>query len=127
MSTTSGPERAKLIFCSSIAAALESPVPAVIPTTPLEDLSQAGTTGYGRSKFVAEKVIQNAVEAGARAKVLRIGQIMPSHAPKASKLWNQNEMIPLILRSSKILGALPKRLPRGDTCTWTGVMLLQGW
>ena len=121
LSTTSKPEPARLIFCSSVAAALGTVPPALIPQTTLE-LSQASKTGYGRSKAVAEHIVERAVrDSGASAKVVRIGQIVPSRRHGASKLWNVNEMIPLLVRSALATGALPNRLSGGDSCDWVNV------
>lgn len=71
---------------------------------------------------MAEKVIQKAVlESGANAKILRIGQIVPSHKTHSSKLWNVNEVLPLIIRSAGVMGVLPNRTSSGDGCRWLGV------
>ena len=59
-------------------------------------------------------------ENGVRAMVLRIGQIVPSRKV-GSKLWNPNEMIPLVVRSARVVGALPDRLGSGDSCEWVEV------
>jgi thioester reductase-like protein len=126
LSTTSRPEPAEFVFCSSIAVGLGTLPPALIPSTTL-DLSQASSTGYARSKCVGEKVVQQAVEkSGARARVARIGQIVPSRKDGATKLWNQNEMIPLLIRSAKIVGALPDQLSGGDSCNWMEVDVVAG-
>lgn len=118
------PHPAHLLFCSSIGAAMGTKPPAIIPNTQLE-LSQASPTGYARSKLVAEHMLQTAVQNhGARAKVLRIGQIVPSRSPGSNKLWNPNEAIPLIVRSAISLGALPASLGRSDCCTWLEVDIL---
>ncbi len=117
-------EPSRLFFCSSIGAALGTPPGAaeetLIPEAPIQSLECASPTGYARSKLVAEKVIENAVEKfGARATILRIGQVIP--APTVgTQLWNQNEMIPLILRSALTIGVLPDGSgPTAlDECHW---------
>lgn len=60
-------EPARLIFCSSITSAMDSPMPARIPEAPIQDLSFSSNLGYGRSKLVAEHVIQAAVYTGHRS------------------------------------------------------------
>jgi thioester reductase-like protein len=126
LSTTSRPEPAEFVFCSSIAVALGTLPPALIPSTIL-DLSQASSTGYERSKCVGERVVQQAVEkSGAKARVARIGQIVPSRKDGATKLWNKNEMIPLLIRSAKSVGALPDQLSGGDSCNWMEVDVVAG-
>jgi thioester reductase-like protein len=121
LTTTSRPEPAQLIFCSSIAAAIGISPPALIPQTTLE-LFQASATGYGRSKAIAEHVVERVVrDSGVNANVVRIGQIIPSRNDGASKLWNVNEMIPLLVRSASVIGYLPDRLSGGDSCDWIEV------
>jgi thioester reductase-like protein len=121
LSTISGQQPANLVLCSSIPAAMGTLPPALIPSTPLE-FSQASSTGYGRSKLVAEKIIERALkDSGVRAKVVRIGQIVPTRKDGANKLWNENEMIPLLIRSAHVIRALPDRLSSGDSCNWIEV------
>jgi len=115
---------AKFVFCSSVAVALGTLPPVIIPSEPLDSFSQAAPTGYGRSKLVAEKIVENYVaESGARATILRIGQILPSRREGRSKLWNVNEMIPLMVRSATVPGiaSLPELLGTGDGCQWIEV------
>jgi thioester reductase-like protein len=90
----------------------------VIPEAPIKELSGASPTGYARSKLIAERIIENAVsQAGLRATILRIGQIIP--APETgSQLWNPNEMIPLMIRSALTTGTLPDTPGGGDQCSW---------
>lgn len=65
-------------------------------------------------------------KSGARARVARIGQIVPSRKDGARKLWNQNEMIPLLIKSAKSVGALPDQLSGGDSCNWMEVDVVAG-
>lgn len=51
---------------------------------------------------------------------MRIGQIVPSRGPGRSKLWNPNEMIPLVVRSGNVIGCLPDRMGIGG-CEWLEV------
>ena len=74
--------------------------------------------GYARSKLVGEKIVQAAVEQGARATVLRIGQVVGS---KEQRGWNENEMVPLIVRSAITMGMLPEL---EMTCRWLPVDVL---
>ncbi|CZR55073.1 related to nonribosomal peptide synthetase MxcG (component of the myxochelin iron transport regul [Phialocephala subalpina] len=120
--TLSQSDPARLLFCSSIGVATSSPplYPAIVPESPIPDLRHASPTGYARSKLIGEKIVENAViRHGARATVLRIGQIVPSKEV-GSGVWNVNEAIPLIVRSAAILGVLPNVLGPGgeDVCTW---------
>jgi len=118
-----------LLFCSSVGTAMGTPVPyagaeIIIPEAPIKELTDASPTGYARSKLVAERIIEKAVTVGgARASILRIGQIIPS--PKSgSMLWNPNEMIPLMVRSALSTGVLPESPGSADHCSWIDVETL---
>ena len=92
-----------------------------IPEIPINDVADASPTGYARSKLIAERMLEKAVvHDGARATVLRIGQIIPS--PKSgSMLWNLHEMIPLMVRSALSTGVLPDNPSFSDQCSWIDV------
>ena len=95
-----------------------TPAPASISELSIPDLRHASPTGYARSKLVAERVVRAAVEkAGARATVLRIGQIIPPRE-KGNRLWNTNEMIPMLVKSALTTGVLPERVSGSDACSW---------
>ncbi|KAL8873972.1 MAG: hypothetical protein Q9174_000626 [Haloplaca sp. 1 TL-2023] len=96
---------ARLVFCSSVSAALGSPSPAQIPEQVIEDLEHASDMGYGRSKLVGEHIVAAAVEhAGAQATILRIGQVV---GDTKYGMWNDREAIPSIVRSALTMGVLP--------------------
>ena len=116
VNATSGPRPARLIFCSSISVALDTPLPATIPEEPIADLNQVSETGYAASKLVGEKIVEAAVQdAAADASVVRIGQIVgDTHAG----IWNDMEMVPLIVRSALTMGVLPET---GEQCCWLPV------
>jgi len=113
------PACARLLFCSSISAAMGTPASALIPEAPITDLAHAADMGYGRSKLVSEHVVRAAVEkAGARATVLRIGQLV---GDTERGRWKENEQIPLVTRSSLTMGCLPElRI----CCEWLPVDVL---
>ena len=103
--STHGTSPAGFYFCSSISTATNTPFPASVAESHIEDLRFAQATGYARSKLVGEHIVRNAaLNAGARARVLRIGQIV---GDGKLGLWNDTEAIPLMLRSSLTLKALP--------------------
>jgi thioester reductase-like protein len=123
LSTPTG-RAATFIFCSSISAALGTRPPAIIPSAALPHLNQASSTGYGRSKLVAEKILQIANQkSGAQAKILRLGQITPSREAGRRKLWNPSEMIPLLVRSACVVKVLPDQMSGGggESCEWLEV------
>jgi thioester reductase-like protein len=114
------PEPAHFLFCSSVGTASATPTPAVITEAPIPSLQHTTPTGYAQSKMVGERIVEAAVEeAGARATILRIGQIVPARS-RGSQLWNQNEAIPLMIRSAITVGALPDALGANgqDLATW---------
>lgn len=101
--TTTKP--ARFFFCSSVAAALATPRPAMIPEAPIHDLNRALPQGYARSKLVSEHIVRNAaIDAGALTRNLRIGQIV---GDGRMGLWNDTEAVPLIIRSALTLKVLP--------------------
>ena len=114
--SVSTPAPARFFFCSSIATALGSPRPAIIPEAPIFDLKAALPQGYARSKLVSEHIVRNAArDAGALTRILRIGQIV---GDREMGLWNDTEAIPLIIRSVLTLKALPAL---EETVSWLPV------
>lgn len=96
---------ARFYFCSSIAAALATPSPAVIGERQIDNLSDALPQGYGRSKLVAEHITMNAMHNfGAFTRIFRIGQVV---GDKVTGSWSDHEAVPMILRSAISLKALP--------------------
>ena len=96
---------ARLAFISSISAAAGTPSPATIPETIIEDPSHAQNMGYARSKWVAEHIVHSAASTtGMNARVLRSGQII---GDSVLGNWNATEAIPLMFRSTDVIGALP--------------------
>lgn len=78
---------------------------AVVKEEPVPDLGWASPMGYAQSKLVGEHmVLRAAKEAGARAYVLRIGQVV---GDKAEGVWNEREFVPSLIRSVFFLRALP--------------------
>ena len=103
--SVSTPKPVRLFFCSSIATALATPPPTTIPEAPIHDLKAAAPYGYARSKLVSEHIVRNAaLKAGAKSRILRIGQIV---GDGKMGLWSDTEAIPLIIRSALTLGVLP--------------------
>lgn len=111
---------ARFFFCSSISTALASP-DSLIPILecPIPSLSHASDMGYARSKLVAEQIVLNAGEyAGARSRVLRIGQIV---GDTKFGIWNESDAIPMMIRSALRLKALPEMRDDNDFCSWIPV------
>lgn len=114
LSTNTGPRPARLVFCSSISVALDAPPSTKIPEAPIADLGYVSGTGYAASKLVGEKMIESADrDTGANASVVRIGQMV---GDTRVGLWNDTEMVPLMIRSALTMDILPKL--DGERCCW---------
>jgi thioester reductase-like protein len=111
-----GQQPGRFVFVSSISTATGSPSRIIVSESQIENLAHAQTTGYARSKLVAEHIAHNAaVTAGADVRVLRIGQIV---GDSRNGVWNDDEAIPLMIRSAKDIGALPQLQ---EKCSWLPV------
>ncbi|CAM1507739.1 Fc.00g045870.m01.CDS01 [Cosmosporella sp. VM-42] len=107
---------ARLAFVSSISAAAATPLPARVAETVVADPSHAQAMGYARSKWVAEHIVTAAAEqTGMDARVLRAGQMV---GDSVHGMWNATEAIPLMLRTAKVLRALPRL---DETPSWLPV------
>ncbi|KAJ5577390.1 uncharacterized protein N7459_006354 [Penicillium hispanicum] len=99
------PNPARFFFCSSVSAASNTPKPATVAETMIEDLSHAQTMGYGRSKLVTEHITRGAMrDTNIHARVLRIGQL---GGDTVSAQWNDTEAVALMFRSVLTTGVLP--------------------
>lgn len=95
-------------FVSSIAAALDSPE-FVIHEIPMTDPSVvAFQTGYGQSKYVAERVLDNAARLGLPVHIVRCGQLSGN---SRTGMWNAMEYIPILIQSSICVGSVPEQFP----------------
>ena len=72
--------------------------------------------GYGQSKLVGEHIVTAAVsKAGARASILRIGQVV---GDVKHGMWNDREATPAVVRSALTMGVLPELK---TLCEWLPV------
>ncbi|KAF2644124.1 acetyl-CoA synthetase-like protein [Massarina eburnea CBS 473.64] len=106
---------ALLFFCSSISTAVNTSLRTSVPDEAIEDFSWAANTGYAKSKLVCEHIVRNATRAGARAYVLRIGQIV---GDTKNGVWNDEEFIPAMIRSALTMRTLPQL---HEQCSWLPV------
>lgn len=84
-------------------------------------------TGYGQSKFLAERVLDAAArDAGVPARVCRVGQIAGPIRRGAADAgeWPKREWLPSLMASSKYLGRLPASLGRLGAVDWIPVDVL---
>jgi thioester reductase-like protein len=80
----------------------------LVPEGPINDPGIVLDQGYGQSKYVSERVIVNAVKAGLRATIVRVGQLSGTTMNGA---WATTEHVPIMFRSSLALGIVPEDLP----------------
>lgn len=101
--TTAG---ANFVFCSSIASVLgRLDSNGIVSEQPCFDPKQASPIGYSRSKWVAERICEEAARVmSGRVKVLRIGQLC---GDTKTGQWNEKEGWPLLIRTAAKVGCLP--------------------
>ncbi|OCH88468.1 L-aminoadipate-semialdehyde dehydrogenase [Obba rivulosa] len=97
------PTQARFFFSSSIAT--QGASSGIVP----EDFSQSPATalqsGYGHSKWVAEKICEHAAKLNVtNIRVLRIGQLV---GDTTNGVWNETEAWPLMFKTAETIGALP--------------------
>lgn len=98
-------EPARFFFCSSVSSAGNTPKPARISESTVQNLDHAQNFGYGQSKLVGEHITRNAMQQTAiHSKVLRIGQLS---ADRRTARWNMTESVALMIRSALTTGSLP--------------------
>ncbi|KAH8799324.1 hypothetical protein F5884DRAFT_758350 [Xylogone sp. PMI_703] len=97
-----------ILFISSISAVLlcdHSPIPETIifdPTVP-------ASMGYGKSKYIAERLLHYAAEKlHVSARIARVGQI--SGPVRTGSGWNRSEWLPSLVITSSNVRAVPDRL-----------------
>lgn len=96
----------KFIFCSSLASILggHSPYQEVSSNDPKD----SGQTGYGQSKWIAEKICE---KAGPKVFIARIGQLC---GDTERGIWNTSEAWPLMIKTAEEIGCLPNTGPSID-------------
>lgn len=111
---------AHVFFVSSISAVGGVTQSSPIPERVFDDLSTPQRSGYGQSKFLAERLLDAAAkEANVPATICRVGQIAgPTTKPG---VWPKQEWLPSLVASSLFLGKLPKSLGQVDTIDWIPV------
>ncbi|KAI0518085.1 hypothetical protein F5B22DRAFT_645335 [Xylaria bambusicola] len=101
-----------VLFISSIAAAIPVSGPHNVVKESVLDIEEAGSLaqqGYGRSKFVCEKLLEKYVfSSGGKGAILRVGQI--AGPLQGTGVWNILEWAPSMILSSKFLGVAPESI-----------------
>ncbi|KAI0457437.1 male sterility protein-domain-containing protein [Xylaria acuta] len=114
--------RARLIFVSSIAGVMNwdtslGEVPEQVHT----NYSVAGDGGYSQSKHAAEQILQRfAASADLNVSIVRVGQIAGPIGDSPGT-WSASEWLPMLVKTSKTLGILPKSLGTGDDIDWVPI------
>ena len=122
--TASGARAARIFFVSSISSISNHDLK--LGKWRTEEVYRDGAfalpMGYAQSKQVAERILAYvSSRAGIPVSVLRIGQIAGAvnitlkenlgDTTERLQLWNENEWVPTLIRTSKNLGCLPSDLP----------------
>jgi len=111
------PREPRIVFISSTSSVSRWPTlgdnKGPIPDDFITDFDAAQFMGYGESKHVAEHILHDVGEkAGVPSTILRVGQIA---GPLSSKgVWNEDEWVPALIKSSKALRCLPSGIPDVD-------------
>ena len=96
----------KLLFLSSIAVAGRYSGK-MLAEAPVEDPCSTVPMGYAEAKWVCEQILMSAAKLAGdcfEPVIVRIGQLTGS---SISGYWNPTEHFPVLLRASKLIGALP--------------------
>ncbi|KAK4983486.1 putative NRPS-like protein biosynthetic cluster [Elasticomyces elasticus] len=110
-----------IIFVSSLSSVGQWSTyhPGPVLEAPFDDYRVAQALGYGESKHVAERILQEATaRAGVPVSILRVGQIAGPTDVKGT-VWSKAEYLPSLIQTSKALGRIPKSLP--DAVDWVPV------
>jgi thioester reductase-like protein/acyl-coenzyme A synthetase/AMP-(fatty) acid ligase len=105
--------KVKLQFVSSIGSVARYSQATGVPETIILDTKVPSPTGYGQSKYIAERILAYASEKlGITTTSVRVGQITGDASRKRG--WNVQEWFPSLVISSLHMGALPEALGRAD-------------
>ncbi|GKZ39195.1 hypothetical protein AbraIFM66950_012064 [Aspergillus brasiliensis] len=101
---------ARLLFISSIGVIGRHPntfANKPVPEDPVRDIQSSLGFGYSHAKYHCEQIIHRALEqdSSLQASYVRVGQMTGS---QHFGLWNTEEHVPALLRTSQTIGALPR-------------------
>lgn len=110
-----------LTFVSSLSSVTSLSSSTQVPESLIFDASAPAKTGYGESKYVAERILNEASEhiPGLSTNILRIGQI--AGPVEHDSIWPAREWLPSLIVSSKSIDALPSDLGRMNDVDWIPV------
>lgn len=116
----------EIVFISSLSSVTTLSTKTKVPESISTDSSAPAYMGYGESKYVAERILDNASKATngtLGTSVLRVGQIA-GPVKSSNGIWPAREWLPSLIISSKTVGALPDSLGRMSDIDWIPVDLL---
>lgn len=101
------------LFVSSIAVVgqypnMEAGRGSIVPEVPMPDNDCTDAFGYAQAKLVCERIVESAARAHPNkliAKYVRVGQMTGA---RGTGLWNAREHFPALVKSSQLVGSLPK-------------------
>ncbi|KAF8510926.1 hypothetical protein BU17DRAFT_55015 [Hysterangium stoloniferum] len=85
---------------------------------PIKDFNIVAGSGYSESKWIAERILEEAAKRTAlKPIIVRIGQMTSN----SSGAWNSTDWLPAMLRSGQLIGALPFR---DDSIAWVSTEIV---
>ncbi|KAI0387834.1 hypothetical protein F5Y04DRAFT_286810 [Hypomontagnella monticulosa] len=110
--------KARLIFVSSLSSVAAMAGKTVVPEAPIDDPLAAHSTGYGRSKQVAERMLVAASQnAGVPISIIRVSQVGgPTSRGNVDgkNSWADQPWISALVRTSKVLRMIPAKVAMID-------------
>ena len=92
-----------LVLASVSKRSLDCTVPSPVPEVPIDPSSAIGS-GYGESKWIAEKVMHNVAErTDVPTIIVRLGQVSGDKTGH----WNEREWFPALVKSAQFTHCLP--------------------
>lgn len=88
-----------------------------------DDYLAAAPSGYGMSKYVAERMLESASRAGVRAFIFRVGQIS-GPVRILERRWNDTEWFPSLVKTSKALKMVPSSIGTIGEVDWIPIDIL---
>ena len=93
-----------------------------VPESMFDSWNTSLSSGYAKSKLIAERLLALAAQSGVRSVIYRIGQIAGPTTEQGE--WNKHEWIPSVIASSKYLGKIPSSLGPMDRIDWIPVNIV---
>ncbi|KAL4879373.1 NRPS-like enzyme [Aspergillus karnatakaensis] len=109
--STQSRHRAHIAFISSVATigGWTGAMGRIVPEKPFKTPDAVLEQGYGESRYIGERMcLEASTVSGVPTSVFRVGQI--AGPTTAAGLWNPNEWVPIMLKTSKALGIVPDSL-----------------